>query len=206
MDWRNSEEMGICDLTIRKSETGYIDRCSVPGQQGFVIWFTGLSGSGKSSIAKEIEKELNKMGKLVYRLDGDDLRQGLNSDLGFSERDRQENIRRVAEVAAIFHNVGFIILVSVISPHAKMREFARSRVPIERFLEIYVKADLETCIKRDPKGLYKKAINGQIQEFTGISSPYEEPQNPDLIIDTTYMSLVESSKKILDILSEKYFI
>jgi len=165
------------------------DRARVLGQRGVVLWFTGLSGSGKSTIAVEAERRLNRMGRAVYRLDGDNIRHGLNSDLGFSDKDREENIRRIAEVAALFRDAGLITLVSFISPFRRMREFARQRIGPDSFFEVYVKADLETCMKRDPKGLYQKALRGEIKEFTGISSPFEEPDHPDIVLDTVHESL-----------------
>ena len=191
---------------VKKSEnihktTGkvsYIDRCRLLNQKGMVLWFTGLSGSGKSTIAIELEKKLIDSEKLVYRLDGDNIRSGLNSDLGFSDEDRDENIRRISEVASLFKDAGVITLVSFISPFKKMREFARNNIGKDSFFEIYVKADFETCKKRDPKGLYKKAKNGEIDDFTGIGSDYEEPDNPNLIIDTSKLSIEESVKLIFD--------
>jgi adenylylsulfate kinase len=151
-----------------------------------------LSGSGKSTLANELEIRLLRMKKFVYVLDGDIVRNGLNSDLGFSDDDRNENIRRVAELSAIFKGASVITIVAFISPFIKMREFARSLAGKENFVEVYVKASLETCIKRDPKGLYKKAISNQILDFTGITSSYEEPLNPDLIIDTDKLTIEES--------------
>ncbi|MCK4257691.1 MAG: adenylyl-sulfate kinase [Halanaerobiales bacterium] len=183
-----------------EGKVAYEDRCRLLNQTGLVIWFTGLSGSGKSTIAVEVEKELIKIKKLVYRLDGDNIRCGLNSDLGFSKDDRVENIRRIGEVAALFKDAGLITLVSFISPYRSMREFARKKVGEDNFIEVYVKADLATCINRDPKGLYKKAMSGELKNFTGISSPYEEPENPDLIIDTTKLSIQESVQEVLNML------
>ena len=170
-------------------KVSYKDRCKALNQKGLVLWFTGLSGSGKSTIAIELEKRLFSMNKKVYRLDGDNIRFGLNSDLGFSQDDRNENIRRIAEVAALFKDAGIITLVSFISPYQKMRDFARQRAGKDSFFEVYVKADIDTCEKRDPKGLYKKAKHEKINNFTGISSPYEEPLNPDLVLDTTKLSV-----------------
>jgi adenylylsulfate kinase len=167
-------------------------RSDILNQEGIVIWLTGLSGSGKSTLATELETRLLRMKKFVYVLDGDIVRNGLNSDLGFSDDDRNENIRRVAELSAILKCASVITIVAFISPFIKMREFARSLVGKENFIEVYVKASLETCIKRDPKGLYKKAISNQILDFTGITSLYEEPLNPDLIIDTDKMTIEES--------------
>lgn len=180
-----------------KGNISYQDRCKAMGQKGIVIWFTGFSGSGKSTIAIELEKKLFNMGKKTYRLDGDNVRFGLNSDLGFSEDDRNENIRRIAETATLFKDAGLITLVSFISPYRKMRDFARKIAGKGSFYEVYVKADIETCVKRDPKGLYKKAKNKEISDFTGVSSPYEEPKKPELVIDTTKMSVDDSVELIL---------
>jgi adenylyl-sulfate kinase len=172
------------------------DREEITGQKGLVLWFTGLSGSGKSTIAVELEKQLIADGRLCYRLDGDNIRHGLNSDLGFSDEDREENIRRIAEVAALFKDAGLLTLVSFIAPSKKMRDFARQKAGEGRFIEVYVKASLDTCIERDPKGLYKKAQQGEIKDFTGISSDYEEPQNPEIVIDTDLMSVDKAVKEI----------
>lgn len=184
-------------LVRPKGKVLYEDRCRNLKQNGLVVWFTGLSGSGKSTIAAEIEKELIARKKAAYWLDGDILRFGLNSDLGFSEQDRQENIRRFAEVAALFKDAGIIVLVSVISPAREMRDLARRTAGGSGFIEVYVKADLSTCEQRDPKGLYRKARTGEIANFTGISSPYEEPENPDIVIDTDTLTIEESVKLVL---------
>ena len=165
-------------------QVSHDDRCRLLGQKGIVLWLTGLSGSGKSTIAVEVEKRLIKMGKLCYRLDGDNLRHGLNSDLGFSAEERKENIRRVAEVAVLFADAGLITLVSFIAPYRDMRRFARERIGADRFIEVYVKASVEACKKRDPKGLYKMAESGEIEQFTGVNAPYEVPEHPDVILDT----------------------
>mgnify|MGYP000836408251 CR=1 FL=1 len=164
------------------------------GQSGLVVWFTGLSGAGKSTIAVEVEKQLTERKKACYRLDGDNLRFGINSDLGFTDEDRQENVRRIAEVAALFQDAGMITLVSCISPFREKRQFARERVPEGRFLEVYVKADINTCMERDPKGLYKK----QIKNFTGKDSGYEEPLVPELIADTKKYTAKECAEQIFD--------
>ena len=156
------------------------ERQKVLKQKGLVIWFTGLSGSGKSTIAVELEKMLIDSGYVAYLLDGDNVRHGINSDLGFTNEDRNENIRRISEIAALFQDAGLITLVSAISPFLKMREFARERAGDENFIEIWVNTSFEVCQKRDPKGLYRK----QIQNFTGRDSVYEEPQHPDIILDT----------------------
>jgi len=162
-------------------------------QKGIVVWLTGLPGSGKSTLAAGLEARLLGMNRLAYVLDGDAVRKGLNSDLGFSDADRNENIRRVAELAVILKEASVITIVAFISPFARMREFARNRAGKDSFIEVFVKASLETCIERDPKGMYKKAISNQIKDFTGITSAYEEPECPDLIIDTEKLSVEEST-------------
>jgi len=178
----------------QKNKVSYEDRCRVLGQQGKVVWFTGLSGSGKSTIAVELEKMLNEAGKAVYLLDGDNIRCGINSDLGFSDEDRNENIRRIGEIAALFRDAGIITLVSFISPFREMRRVARERAGEGNFVEVYVNTDLQTCMERDPKGLYKK----QIQNFTGKDSTYEEPHNPELVLDTVNETVEECAAKVLD--------
>jgi adenylylsulfate kinase len=186
------------NIVWSRGKVTYKDRCHRLGQKGLVVWFTGLSGAGKSTIAIEVEKELMKLGRVVYRLDGDNIRHGLCSNLGFSVEDRNENVRRIAEAAALFKDSGLIILVSCISPIKEMREFARQKVNNGDFIEVYVKADIETCIKRDTKGLYKRAQEGEIIDFTGISSAYEEGESVDLIIDTDILTVKESVAKVLD--------
>ncbi len=156
------------------------DRQKVLGQKGLVVWFTGLSGSGKSTIAMEVEKKLTDAGYAAYLLDGDNIRHGINSDLGFTDQDRNENIRRIGEIAALFRDAGIITLVSFISPFRKMRETARERAGEGNFIEVWVSTDLQTCMERDPKGLYKK----DIKNFTGKDSVYEEPLHPEIVLDT----------------------
>lgn len=173
------------NIVWQNRKVTYEDRVRVMGQKGLVVWFTGLSGSGKSTIAIELEKMLNLENLSVYLLDGDNIRHGINSDLGFTDEDRNENIRRIAEIAALFQDAGVITLVSFISPFRAMRELARSKVGKDRFIEIYVKADIETCARRDPKGLYQI----QPEHFTGITSPYEIPSCPDLELDTRCLSI-----------------
>ena len=194
---RSDEKPEDKNIVWHGGKITYEDRVKNLGQEGRVIWLTGLSGSGKSTIAVEVERELLKEGQAVYRLDGDNIRHGLNSDLGFSAEDRDENIRRIAEVAALFKDAGLIVLASFISPYQKMRDFARQRAQGD-FIEIYVKADVETCASRDPKGLYEKAKRGEIENFTGVSAPYEEPKDPELVIDTAQLSVEESVQKVLD--------
>jgi len=193
----------------RVLQTAKIIRCEDKDklfcEQGFVLWFTGLSGSGKSTIAVEIEKKLLDCGRAVYLLDGDNLRQGLNYDLDFSEKDRNENIRRITEVALLFKNAAFITLVAAISPYRRTREFARNRIGSDHFIEVYVKAPLKECMKRDPKGLYRKVNSGQLENFTGISDPYEEPENPDLLLDTMKLSVYQCVEQVLLQVCRKFF-
>lgn len=191
------------NITWHKGKVIFEDRCENLGQNGQVIWFTGLSASGKSTIAVELEKALVEYGRAVYRLDGDNVRHGLNNDLGFSPEDRNENIRRIAEVAALFKDAGIITLSSFISPYQEARDFARERAGDKYFKEVYIKADVETCAKRDPKGLYEKAMNGEIENFTGVSAPYEEPENPDLVLDTRELSVEESVEEVLEMIGIK---
>ena len=170
------------------------DRQTVFGHPGLVVWFTGLSGSGKSTIAVELEKMLNERGMAVYLLDGDNIRHGINADLGFSDEDREENLRRIGEIAALFRDAGMITLVSFISPFRKMREFARERAGADHFIEVYVSTDYETCAKRDPKGLYKK----NIKNFTGKDSTYEEPIHPELVLDTINTTPAECARIVYE--------
>ena len=171
-------------------------------QKGVILWFTGLSGSGKSTVANEVAYKLHEKGKLAYILDGDNIRHGLNKNLGFSPEDRKENIRRISEVANLFADAGIIAITAFISPYAKDRNFCRELAGEGRFLEIFAKASLETCEKRDPKGMYKKARAGEIKDFTGIDAPYEAPENPEVIVDTDKETVDESAEKVLKKLEE----
>ena len=164
-------------------------REKVNGHKGMVLWFTGLSGSGKSTIANNLDDKLNNLGKKTYILDGDNIRLGLNNDLGFSAEDRKENIRRISEVAKLFADSGAIVMTAFISPYRKDRDAARKLIGND-FNEIFVDTNLEECIKRDPKGLYKKALSGEINNFTGIDAPYEKPIDPEVIIKD--LSVVDS--------------
>ena len=161
------------------------------GHKGAVLWFTGLSGAGKSTVARLLERRLYAAGVQTFYLDGDNVRHGLNGDLGFSAADRSENIRRVGEVAKLAFEHGSIVLCTFISPFAADRDFARALIPIAQFLEVYVKCDLEVVKRRDPKGLYARALRGEIAEFTGVSSPYEEPVNAELVVETDVRSAEE---------------
>ncbi|MBU0713635.1 adenylyl-sulfate kinase [bacterium] len=186
------------DMEITKQ-----DREKRNGHKGVVIWMTGLSACGKSTVATELQKQLFERGCNVYILDGDNIRHGLNGDLGFSPADREENIRRIGQVAKLFAESGAIAITSFISPYRKDRDINRALLPESEFIEIFVKASLAVCEERDPKGLYKKARAGIIPEFTGISAPYEEPLNPELVIETDRLSVEESTLKITDYLLEK---
>jgi len=165
-------------------------------QKGILIWLTGLSGSGKSTIGTLLEETLHKNGRLAYLLDGDNIRHGISSDLGFSGEDRKENIRRIKEVANLFVDAGLITIGTFISPYKEDRDDIRELLG-NRFIEIYVKCDVAICEKRDPKGLYQKARKGQIQNFTGIDAPYEEPDNPDVLIDTSKLEVADAVDQII---------
>jgi len=175
-------------------------------QRGCVLWLTGLSGSGKTTIAFALEEELFACGKLVYILDGDNIRCGLNSDLGFEEPDRTENIRRVAEVAALFADCGVIVITAFISPFRLDRQKAKKIIGKKDFSEIFIDAPIEICESRDPKGLYKKARDGLISNFTGLTSPYEPPEEPDILIRTDKMTVEKSVKEIINYLKQKEII
>lgn len=169
-------------------------------QQPVVVWFTGLSGAGKSTIANALEAWLYDHGHSSYLLDGDNVRHGLNRDLGFSDRDREENIRRIGEVAKLFADAGLIALTAFISPFRRDRDLVRALMPAGEFIEIHVATSLAVCESRDPKGLYRKARHGQIANFTGIDSPYEMPESPELIIDTAECSLEAAVMQIVTFL------
>ena len=161
------------------------ERAVRAGHCGAVVWLTGLSASGKSTLAMAVERRLFDLGWLVYTLDGDNVRNGLNADLGFAPQARQENIRRVGEVAALFADAGAICIAAFISPYREDRKRARAAAGSRRFIEVYVHSPLAVCEARDPKGLYRKARSGQLREFTGIDSPYEAPESPELVVDTS---------------------
>ena len=179
------------------------DRLKNNGHQAKVIWFVGLSGSGKSTLAGNVESVLHKKGYKTYILDGDNLRLGLNSDLGFSKRDRSENIRRVAEVARLFNEAGIIVLSAFISPLESDRNQARKIIGVDNFIEVFVHCPLKICEKRDVKGLYAKARKGLLPNFTGIDSPFEPPKQPDIIIKTKAESMKISVKNILELIEPK---
>lgn len=178
-------------------------RQKVMGHKSYCLWFTGLSGSGKSSLANIIEIKLFELGLHTFVLDGDKIRSGLCKDLSFSDIDRSENIRRVAHVSKLFVDAGIIVLSSFISPFSKDRTFAKNLISEEKFYEIYCKCPINICEARSEKGVYEKARKNKITNFTGISSAYETPKNPDLIIDTEVLTLESSAKKIMDFLLKK---
>jgi adenylylsulfate kinase len=174
------------------------DREAIKNQESKVIWLTGLSGSGKSTIANHLEKELNNLGKHTYLLDGDNVRKGLCSDLGFSDKDRNENIRRIAEVANLFSDAGLIVITAFISPFISDRAIARKIIGAG-FVEVYCDCSLEECIRRDTKGLYARALAGEIKQFTGISSPYEKPVDNELNVDTCKYTVAECVTEIIQL-------
>lgn len=176
------------------------DKEDLLNQKGLMVWFTGLSGSGKSTIAIALERELHKRGFLCRILDGDNIRIGINNNLGFSEEDRKENIRRIAEVSKLFVNTGVITIAAFISPSNELRGMAADIIGKDHFIEAYVSTPLAECEKRDVKGLYAKAREGKIQNFTGISAPFEAPVNPDISIDTSKLNLEESVNSLLDLI------
>ncbi len=178
-------------------------RSGIKGHAPMVVWFTGLSGSGKSTVANALESRLNAMGRHTMLLDGDNIRHGLNRDLGFTETDRIENVRRIGEVAKLMTDAGLIVITAFISPFRAERNLVREMLPEAEFIEIFVDTPLEICEQRDPKGLYKKARLGQLPNFTGISSPYEAPLDPELVVDTTTVSLEESVERILHLIERQ---
>ncbi|PSL42953.1 adenylylsulfate kinase [Salsuginibacillus halophilus] len=184
-------------LTWHDSEVTRTEREDLKQQKSAVLWFTGLSGSGKSTISVELEKLLFQRGVHTYRLDGDNVRHGLNQNLGFSNEDREENIRRIGEVSKLMLDAGLLTLAAFISPFQEDRDQVRSLLHKGDFIEIYVAADLSTCEARDPKGLYQKARANEIQNFTGIDSPYEAPESPEITVNTDETTVAEAAKKII---------
>ncbi|ODS33165.1 MAG: adenylylsulfate kinase [Candidatus Scalindua rubra] len=182
------------------------DRRRLINQKGVTIWLTGLSGSGKSTIAVELEHALIENKHHAYILDGDNIRHGLNKNLGFSPEDRTENIRRIGEVSKLFTDANIITITAFISPYRQDRDDVRKLLNDGEFIEVYVECPVDVCEERDTKGLYKKAREGEIKEFTGISAPYEEPLNPELTIDSSKLSVEESTRTILNYLEEKGYV
>lgn len=200
MDGKPNENVVRHRVTVDRAA-----RIRISGNRSAVLWFTGLSGSGKSTIANALEARLNAMGRLSYLLDGDNVRLGLNSDLGFTEADRKENNRRVAHVAQLLWDANVLTLVSFISPFREERESARKLIGAD-FIEIFVDAPIVECEKRDPKGLYVKARKGEIAQFTGISSPYEPPVNPELTLRTDREAVEPAVDRILDLLKTRGYL
>lgn len=194
------------NLYWHESSVTVEDRRNLNRYKSCIMWFTGLSAAGKSTLANTLAKELHGMHIHGYVLDGDNVRHGLNKDLGFSPEDRMENIRRIGEVAKLFVDAGMIALTAFISPYRQDRQQVRNLVNTDEFIEIYVKCAIDVCERRDPKGIYKKARSGEIKQFTGISAPYEEPENAEVVIDTAELSIEESIQKILDYLKQNEYI
>lgn len=182
------------------------ERAAIKGQKPCVLWFTGLSGSGKSTIANALEIKLNQAKKHTYLLDGDNVRLGLNKGLTFSDEDRIENIRRIGEVSKLFVDAGIIVLTAFISPFQQDRKQVREMLSDQEFIEVYIDTPIEICESRDPKGLYKKARKGEISNFTGISSPYESPQHPEIHLKTDEMTIDIAVEKILNYLEDKGYL
>lgn len=191
------------NITWHEATIAREDREKLLDQKGCVLWFTGLSASGKSTLAHEVENALHGRGRLTYVLDGDNIRHGLNNNLGFSPEDREENIRRIGEVSKLFADAGVIVITAFISPYRGDRDKARALVEDGRFFEVFVDCPLQVCEERDPKGLYKKARAGEIPEFTGISAPYEEPDSPELTVNTAELTLEQCGQRVVKILEDK---
>ncbi|CAH1528226.1 adenylyl-sulfate kinase [Vibrio rotiferianus] len=194
------------DIVWHNATVTHQQRTELKQQKPVVLWFTGLSGSGKSTVANAVESKLLSLGKHSYLLDGDNVRHGLNKDLGFSDADREENIRRIGEVAKLFVDSGMIVLTAFISPFIADRELARALLLQEQFLEIFIDTPLSVCEQRDPKGLYKKARSGEIKCFTGIDSVYQEPPSPEIHVKTANKSIEECAEQIVSALINKEYI
>ncbi len=194
------------DITWHASQVTRAHREKLLDQRGALLWLTGLSGSGKSTVAFRVEHALIERGCVAYVLDGDNVRHGLNSNLGFSADDRAENIRRIGEVGKLFVDAGLITLSSFVSPYRADRDQVRALLAEDQFFEIYVNTPLEICEQRDPKGLYKKARRGEIPEFTGISAPYEAPEDPALTVNTSELSLPESLDLLIEYVESNFVV
>lgn len=198
IDHEPGEQTSSANVSWQQTRVGKAERARNLDQWPMIIWLTGLSGAGKSTIADRLEQEIQSFGKHTYLLDGDNLRHGLNSDLGFSLEDRMENVRRAAETAKLMVDAGLIVIVALISPLRSQRDAARALVAEREFIEIFVDAPLDVCEARDPKGLYAMARRGEIPDFTGIDSPYEAPMEPEVRVDTGELSVKEAVARILD--------
>lgn len=186
------------DIAWHNSKVSPQDRAILQRQNALTVWLTGLSASGKSTLAYELERRLHDLGHASFVLDGDNIRHGLSRDLGFSHESRKENIRRIAEVAKLFNDAGIVMITAFISPYRDDRDVARNILGPERFVETYLAADIAVCERRDPRGLYRKARAGEIPNFTGISAPYEAPENPTIKLDTGVLSVEQSMLQLLD--------
>ena len=195
-------EQKSTNITWHQSEIDQAAREELLKQKGCVIWFTGLSGSGKSTVANQVAAHLHQSGRITYVLDGDNIRHGLNKNLGFSPEDRQENIRRIGEVAKLFADAGLITTTAFISPYRQDRDAVRDIMPPDRFIEVFVDCPLEVCESRDPKGLYKKARAGELKGFTGIDAPYEAPQSPELVVNTNELDVAGCTEQVIAYLME----
>ncbi len=191
------------NITRFKGAVSRDDRETLHGHKGCAIWFTGLSASGKSTIAHLVEKQLYDLKCSTYVFDGDNVRHGLCSDLGFSQEDRDENIRRIGEMVNLFIDAGTIAITAFISPYKKEREMVRSIVGSDRFIEVFVDCPIDVCIERDPKGIYAKALAGEIKNFTGISAPYEPPENPDFVVNADKEDFVAVAKEIVGFIKKR---
>jgi adenylylsulfate kinase len=194
------------NIVWHKQSVAVDDRWKTNGYKSCLLWFTGLSASGKSTIAHELDKKLHLTGIHSYTLDGDNVRHGLNKDLGLNPEDRKENIRRIGEVSKLFIDAGLVVIAAFIAPYREDRQKVRDLLNREQFIEVYVKCSLSECEKRDPKGFYKKAREGTIKQFTGISAPYEEPENPEIILETDKISIDECVNEISRYLIQNRYI
>jgi adenylylsulfate kinase len=195
-------EQKATNITWHETTVTVEDRERLLNQKGCVVWFTGLSGSGKSTLANAVAYLLHERKHHTYVLDGDNVRHGLNKNLGFSPEDREENIRRVGEVAKLFVDAGTIVMTAFISPYRADRDQARDLIAEDRFVEVFVECPLDVCEERDTKGLYKKARSGEIKEFTGISAPYEAPKTPEVVVNTAELSIIESAQNVIAFLEK----
>ena len=195
-------EQKSTNITWHQSEVDQAAREELLKQKGCVIWFTGLSGSGKSTVANQVAAHLHQSGRITYVLDGDNIRHGLNKNLGFSPEDRQENIQRIGEVAKLFADAGLITTTAFISPYRQDRDAVRDIMSPDRFIEVFVDCPLEVCENRDPKGLYKKARAGELKGFTGIDAPYEAPQSPELVVNTNELDIAGCTEQVIAYLME----
>ncbi len=198
IDHEPGEQTSSANVSWQQTRVGKVERARNLDQWPMILWLTGLSGAGKSTIADRLEQEIQGFGKHTYLLDGDNLRHGLNSNLGFNLEDRMENVRRAAETAKLMVDAGLIVIVALISPLRSQRDAARALVAEREFIEIFVDAPLDVCEARDPKGLYAMARRGEIPDFTGIDSPYEAPLEPEVRVDTSELSVKEAVARILD--------